>query len=91
MNSGTGNAFYEKQDPYKTGNAFMNTYNFNQANQTMQAPLASKAIVSADDIREMVGKLNTAPFNENMNLVTFDELQQWEQFFVFSSKHIKKL
>ena len=77
MNTGSGMAFYENKDAYQTGNAFMNTYQFNnQANQTVQQPLAYKQIVSADDIKEMVQKLNTAPFNENMNLVTFDELQQ---------------
>lgn len=77
MNLNTGMGFYDNnQDPYKTGNPFMNTYSFNQASQSIQQPLASKAIVSADDVKEMVQKLNTAPFNENMNLVTFDELQQ---------------
>ncbi len=77
MNTNTGMGFYDNQDPYKTGNAFMNTYSFNQGNQTMQQPLISKTIVSADDIKEMVQRLNAPPFNENMNLVTFDELQQY--------------
>ena len=75
MNPGNPN-FYDTQDPYKTGNAFMNTYSFNQANQSMQQTLSVKTIISADDIRDIVQKLNNPPFNENMNLVAFDELQQ---------------
>ena len=74
MNSGNP-GFYDTQDPYKTGNAFMNTYSFNQANQSMQQTLSVKTIISADDIRDIVQKLNNPPFNENMNLVAFDELQ----------------
>lgn len=72
---GTFNNFYEA-DPYKTGNAFMNTYSSNQPNQYVQPQLISKTFVTTEDIKEMVAKLNVPPFNENMNLASFDELQQ---------------
>lgn len=82
MNAGTGANFYD-QDPYKTGNAFMNTLPYGQTNALPQKQLISKAFVSAEDIKEMVAKLNSPPFNENMNLASFDELQQYFNFSKF--------
>jgi hypothetical protein len=41
-------------------------------NQTQ--PLPIKTIITTEDIREIVQRLNTKPFNESYSLVTFDEL-----------------
>lgn len=41
-------------------------------NEKAQAPI--KTTLATEDIKEIVQRLNTKPFNESYNLVTFDEL-----------------
>lgn len=37
-----------------------------------------KTVINTEDIKEIVYRLNQKPFNENYNLVTFDELNPVE-------------
>lgn len=65
------------QDPYKSGGGFMpSNYAYGQPqSQPGQQELVFKQILMAEDIKEIVSRLNTSPFAENLTLVTFDELQ----------------
>lgn len=39
-----------------------------------QSQVAVKTVVTTEDIKEIVQRLNSKPFNESYSLVTFDEL-----------------
>lgn len=40
----------------------------------VKPPAPVKTTLTTEDIKEIVQRLNTKPFNESYNLVTFDEL-----------------
>mmetsp|Transcript_33449 Transcript_33449/g.30447 ORF Transcript_33449/g.30447 Transcript_33449/m.30447 type:complete len:104 (+) Transcript_33449:28-339(+) len=66
---------------YQGGNyqqGFNPNETYDQQGPHKKKDLAAKQHVGTEEIREIVEKLNSNPFNENFTLVTFDELNSME-------------